>query len=92
MPSDALGCPRTPGRADTKEGRSSDIGRSVTWVRYPIGASATVEELTADPHPLLARLRAAEPVSWLPALGGWLVTCHALARQVMRERGRLHRR
>ena len=52
---------------------------------YPIGASATVEELTADPHPLLARLRAAEPVSWLPALGGWLVTRHDLAREVMRD-------
>jgi cytochrome P450 len=54
-------------------------------VEYPIGASATVEELTADPHPLLARLRAAEPVSWLPALGGWLVTRHDLARDVMRD-------
>jgi cytochrome P450 len=56
-------------------------------VEYPIGASATVEELTADPHPLLARLRAAEPVSWLPALGGWLVTRHDLARDVMRDAG-----
>jgi cytochrome P450 len=54
-------------------------------VRYPIGASATAPELTADPHPLLARLRAVEPVSWLPALGGWLVTRHDLARQVMRD-------
>jgi cytochrome P450 len=52
---------------------------------FPIGASATLAELTADPHPLLARLRAAEPVSWLPVLGGWLVTEHALAQQVMRE-------
>jgi cytochrome P450 len=63
----------------------SATGRNVAWVRYPIGASATVEELTADPHPLLARLRAAEPVSWLPALGGWLVTRHDLARAVMRD-------
>lgn len=54
-------------------------------MRYPIGARATVEELTADPHPLLARLRAAEPVSWLPALGGWLVTRHDLADAVMRD-------
>ncbi|GLY76309.1 cytochrome P450 [Actinoallomurus iriomotensis] len=52
---------------------------------HPIGASATVDELTIDPHPLLARLRAAEPVSWLPALGGWLVTRHDLAREVMRD-------
>nr|WP_194737463.1 cytochrome P450 [Actinomadura sp. RB99] len=38
-----------------------------------------------DPHPLLARLRAAEPVSWLPALGGWLVTSRDLAQRVMRD-------
>jgi cytochrome P450 len=54
-------------------------------VTYPIGASATARELAADPHPLLARLRATEPVSWLPALGGWLVTRHDLARDVMRD-------
>ena len=38
--------------------------------RYPIGAAVTVDELTADPHPRLAQLRAREPVSWLPALDG----------------------
>jgi cytochrome P450 len=52
---------------------------------FPIGASATLAELEADPHPLLARLRAEEPVSWLPALGGWLVTRRDLAMQVMRD-------
>ncbi len=52
---------------------------------FPIGASATLAELDADPHPLLARLRAEEPVSWLPALGGWLVTRRDLAMQVMRD-------
>ena len=34
---------------------------------------------------MLARLRAGEPVSWLPALGGWLVTRRDLAMQVMRD-------
>jgi cytochrome P450 len=52
---------------------------------FPIGAAATIEELDADPHPLLARLRDREPVSWLPALGGWLVTRRDLAMQVMRD-------
>ncbi|QUQ68214.1 cytochrome P450 [Kutzneria sp. CA-103260] len=52
---------------------------------FPVGAEATIGELTADSHPLLARLRAAEPVSWLPALNGWLVTRHDLALQVMRD-------
>jgi cytochrome P450 len=65
--------------------RTAPTARNVGYVRFPIGASATVEELAADPHPLLARLRAAEPVSWLPALGGWLVTRHDLARTVMRD-------
>ncbi|GAA0210261.1 cytochrome P450 [Actinomadura nitritigenes] len=53
--------------------------------RFPVGAAATVADLEDDPHPLLARLRAAEPVSWLPALGGWLVTSRDLAQRVMRD-------
>jgi cytochrome P450 len=52
---------------------------------FPIGAAAGLEELDRDPHPLLARLRSAEPVSWLPALDGWLVTRRDLALQVMRD-------
>lgn len=52
---------------------------------YPVGTAATIGELTADPHPLLARLRAEEPVSWLPVLDGWLVTRHDLAVRVMRD-------
>src|SRR4051795_7295597 len=45
----------------------------------------TLDELEDDPHPLLARLRATEPVSWLPALGGWLVTRRARAWTLMRD-------
>jgi cytochrome P450 len=52
---------------------------------FPTGATATIAELTADPHPLLARLRATEPVSWLPVLDGWLVTRYDLAQQAMRD-------
>jgi cytochrome P450 len=52
---------------------------------FPIGAGATLEELERDPHPLLARLREREPVSWLPALDGWLVTRRDLALQAMRD-------
>ncbi|WP_131740908.1 cytochrome P450 [Actinomadura roseirufa] len=55
--------------------------------RFPLGAAATAAELEDDPHPLLARLRAAEPVSWLPALGGWLVTSRDLALRVLRDPG-----
>jgi cytochrome P450 len=51
----------------------------------PLGAAVTIAELAADPHPALRRLRSAEPVSWLPALGGWLVTRYDLAEQVLRD-------
>jgi cytochrome P450 len=52
---------------------------------FPIGATATLEELERDPHALLARLREREPVSWLPALDGWLVTRRDLALEAMRD-------
>ena len=53
--------------------------------RFPVGAAITVADLDRDPHPWLARLRDTEPVSWLPALNGWLVTRHDLAVAVMRD-------
>jgi len=52
---------------------------------FPLGAAVTVAELTDDPYPVLRRLRAAEPVSWLPALECWLVTRADLAGQVLRD-------
>jgi cytochrome P450 len=52
---------------------------------YPLGAAITLQELDADPHPAHARLRGPEPVSWLPALDGWLVTRHDLALVAMRD-------
>ncbi len=36
--------------------------------------SITVEDLDVDPYPIFARLRADEPVAWVPALNCWLVT------------------
>jgi cytochrome P450 len=53
--------------------------------QFALGAGVTLEELQDDPHPLLARLREREPVSWLPVLDGWLVTRRDLAMQVMRD-------
>ncbi|MGH3651248.1 MAG: cytochrome P450 [Acidimicrobiia bacterium] len=43
----------------------------------------TTDELSGNPHPLLHRLRAEEPVAWLPSLGGWLVSRHDLCMEVM---------
>lgn len=34
----------------------------------------TVEELEQDPYPIFARLRAEQPVAWVPAVNCWLVT------------------
>lgn len=45
----------------------------------------TLDALTTDPHPALARLRSSAPVAWVPVLDGWLVTGYALAQQVMRD-------
>jgi cytochrome P450 len=45
----------------------------------------TLAELEADPHPVLARLRAAGPAVWVPVLGAWLVTGYHLAVQVLRD-------
>jgi cytochrome P450 len=39
-----------------------------------IGEEVTLEELEHDPYPVYARLRDKEPVSWVPAVGLWLVT------------------
>ena len=52
---------------------------------FPLGSAVTLEQLDQDPHPILARLRQSEPVSWLPALNGWLVTRYDLALTVMRD-------
>ena len=44
--------------------------------------TVTLEQLEADPHPVLAQLR---PIAWVPVLNGWLVTGRELALQVMRD-------
>jgi cytochrome P450 len=59
-------------------------GRGVTG-RFALGGAVRLEELEGDPYALLARLRAREPVSWVPALDGWLVTPHDLAMRVTRD-------
>jgi len=53
--------------------------------RFPLGAALGVEQLAGDPHAVLARLREREPVSWVPAIGGWLVSRRDLALAAMRD-------
>ena len=52
---------------------------------FPVGAGVTLADLEGDPHPVLARLRAQEPVAWMPALEAWLVTRRDLVLQAMRD-------
>src|SRR5207302_7919751 len=61
------------------------VTRGDVHAKFPLGATVTLEQLEHEPHPVLARLREHEPVSWLPALDGWLVTRHDLATAVMRD-------
>jgi cytochrome P450 len=56
--------------------------------RFPLGAAIEFADLEEHGRiGALDRLRAAEPVSWVPVLGGWLVTDYALARDVLGRRG-----
>ena len=63
---------------------SGRAGRSVSS-HGVVGDDITLDDLTADPHPHLARLRAVAPVAWVPAIGGWLVTGRAAAVEVLRD-------
>jgi cytochrome P450 len=51
----------------------------------PPAAAVTLAGLDIDPHPLLASMRAAGPVCWVPALGAWLVTGYQCAVDVLRD-------
>lgn len=41
---------------------------------FPLGDAVTLDALSDDPYPIYARLRAAEPITWLPAVNMWYVT------------------
>src|SRR5258708_29209279 len=68
-----------PGSLDGRDAEAGIRGR------FPLGAAVAMDELDGELHPLLRRLREHEPVSWLPVLGGWLVTRRDLALQVLRD-------
>jgi cytochrome P450 len=55
--------------------------------RFPAGSAIEFADLELDSRVgELDRLRGEEPISWVSALGGWLVTSHALARQLLSRR------
>ena len=55
---------------------------------YPLGATVTVAQLARDPYPTFHQLRAAEPVTWAPALDQWLVTSRDIGLEVLRDHQR----
>ncbi|WP_420449333.1 cytochrome P450 [Candidatus Palauibacter sp.] len=42
--------------------------------RFPLGARVRLADLAVDPYPIFAKLRAAEPVTWVPEIGRWFLT------------------
>ncbi len=52
--------------------------------QFPVGAAVTLADLEeAGREHVLDDLREREPVTWLPALGGWLITKREPARQIL---------
>ena len=47
--------------------------------------TATLDDLTADPHPVLASARTEAPITWVPALEAWVITGRRAAVEVMRD-------
>jgi len=76
-----------PGPSDERKyvSRGGASERRARRDLFPIGATVTMRDLGGELHPVLRRLRASEPVSWLPVLGGWLVTRRDLALRVLRD-------
>jgi len=48
-----------------------------------IGASITSAALEANPYPIYRHLRDEEPISWVPAVGQWLITRWSDVREVL---------
>lgn len=52
---------------------------------FPFGAGLTRAELDVHLHTVGSRLRANEPVSWVPALNGWYVTRRDLVVEILTD-------
>src|SRR2546425_10556019 len=71
-------CPPAGSRGTWPGPRREEIPMSV-------GETIALDELERDPYPIYARLRDEEAVSWVPAVGLWLVTRHEDVRRVASE-------
>ena len=72
-----------PAPRDSREfsGLSSGSGRA----GHRLGRSVRLQDLAVDPYPILARLRAEEPVSWVDEAQMWFVTRRADVITVLRD-------
>lgn len=55
---------------------------------FPLGAAVRLADLDVDPYPILAELRAREPVSWVPETRMWFVTRRDDTVAVLRDAAR----
>ena len=70
----------------TQAAVSPDV-ESERRARFPLGARLTIDDLSlAGREHLLDELREQEPMTWMPELGGWLVTSRDAAREVLSPR------
>ena len=70
-----------------EQAQVSEAEDAIRQDRFPCGATVTFDDLErAGREHVIDDLREREPVTWLPALGGWLVTSRAAARQVLHPR------
>lgn len=67
----------------------SDLEDAQRRQDFPSGAAVTLADLEeAGREHVLDELREREPVTWLPALGGWLITAREPARQLLMPKSR----
>jgi cytochrome P450 len=74
-----------PADAGVLTGQAAETERIMSDVPGAPAEAVTLTALETDPHPVLARLRAAAPVTWVPVLGAWLVTGYGEAVTVLRD-------
>ncbi len=51
--------------------------------QFPLGCAVTLAELDEDPYAVYARLRPAEPLTWLPATGMYYALTHDLVQRLL---------
>lgn len=65
----------------------SEAENASRMVRFPLGSTLSLDDMSSPrADALFDEIRNSEPVSWIPSLGGWLVTSYDLARTLLLPR------